>query len=151
MILSIKKEKSSYLEPARLGEVLALIQELAYDKDTSRSEEGIGDELQKTPSSAETWIELADYHPELFRVRAKEGRKKRVALVARYVLPYETLDNGEKKRPQLEPSTVNKLMEIAIELHDRQSSRKSQWKILIPMIVAIISATAAIVAALIKA
>jgi hypothetical protein len=149
MLTGNNSETSSYLKPGRLGEVLALIQVLAYDKDTSRSEEGIGDELQRIPSSADTWMELAEFHPELFRVRANEKRKKRAALVARYVLPYEALDNGEEKRPQLEPSVVNKLMEVAIDMHDRQVNRKNQWKILVPMVVAIISATAAIVAALI--
>lgn len=143
--------KSSYLKPARLGEVLALIQVLAYDRDTSRSEEGLGDELQRKPESAESWVELAESHPELFRVRLQEGRKKRVALVARYVLPYEELPDGEEKRPQLGGDVVNKLMEMAIELHDRQFTRKEQWKVIVPMIVAIIAATASIVAALITA
>ncbi|WP_444908791.1 hypothetical protein [Microbulbifer sp. TRSA005] len=75
-------KKSFYLELARLGEVLSLIQVLAYHKGTSRSEEGVGGELQRKPESAGSWIEMAEAHPELFRVRVKEGRRKLVALVS---------------------------------------------------------------------
>ncbi len=79
----------------------------------------------------------------------KEDKKNRVSLVSRYVLPHKVV-NGKKKRPLLDPTIVNKLMEIAIEIHDRQTSRSERWKILIPMLVAIVGATASIVAALIK-
>ena len=150
-MLSNKLEKSSYLETGRLGEVLALIQVLAYDKDTVRREKGIADELQSTPFSADSWIELAECHPEFFRVRARGGEgEKRAALIARYLLPYEHTDNDKDKRPRLDSSAVNQLMQIAIELHDRQVNRKQQWKLRMPLIVAIITAAAAIVAAVIK-
>lgn len=150
------KKRSSYLNEGRLADVLALIQVLAYDVDTSRSEDGLKDELKSKPDSASSWIELGKLHPEIFRVRFEsdedaENSKKanRVSLISRYVLPYKRV-NGKKKRPQLEPHVVNKIMEIAIEIHDRQASRAEKWKILIPMVVAIVGATASIVAALIK-
>ncbi len=149
-------KSSSYLSKGRLGEVLALIQVLAYDINTSRSEKGLQDELKKKPDSARSWIELCKSHQELFRVRyesdeeeKEKGKQNRVSLVSRYVLPHKVV-KGKKKRPQLDPTIVNKLMEIAIEIHDRQTSRSERWKILIPMLVAIVGATASIVAALIK-
>ncbi|BBJ24730.1 hypothetical protein [Candidatus Nitrotoga sp. AM1P] len=46
---------TSYLQPGRLADVLALIQVLAYDQDTYRSEEGLNDELQ---SKAFRWRNL---------------------------------------------------------------------------------------------
>jgi len=147
---------SSYLAEGRLADVLALIQVLAYDRDTSRSEDGLRDELQRTPLSSPTWIELASQHPEFFRVRNEEGRKKRVALLARYVLEYQATPNGDdEKRPPLPPDIANKLMETAIDLHDRQLSRSERWKViaalLVPMLVAVIAASAAITAAMITA
>ena len=129
-------KSSSYLSEGRLGEVLALIQVLAYGINTSRSEEGLQDELRKKPDSAESWIELCKSYQELFRVRyendeeeEKEDKKNRVSLVSRYVLPHKVV-NGKKKRPLLDPTIVNKLMEIAIEIHDRQTSRSERWKLL---------------------
>ncbi len=140
---------TSYLEIGRLGEVLALIQVLAYDKNTSRSEVGLQSELKAKPNSEISWVALAKNHPEFFRVRQSAGMIDRVSLVARYVLPHTT-ENKKKIRPLLEPATVNKLMEIAITLHDRQVARSEKWKTIIPMIVALIAAGAAIAAAMIK-
>ncbi len=62
-----------YLKNGRLPEVLALIQVLAYDKITNRSEQGLSDELQSSPSRESTWVDLAKHHPEFFRVR--EGKE----------------------------------------------------------------------------
>lgn len=151
------KNNSSYLIEGRLSDVLSLIQVLAFDKNTSRSESGIKEELKEKPISADTWIDLGKLHSEFFRVRYDEhgeeddeGNVNRISLVSRYVLPHESV-NGKKKRPPLTPDIVNKLMELAIELHDRQINRAEQWKIIVPMIVAIVSAAASIVAAIIGA
>ncbi|WP_444956757.1 hypothetical protein [Microbulbifer sp. ZKSA002] len=140
-------KKSDYLKDARLGEVLSLIQVLAYHKYTSRSEEGLGEDLQRKPESAKSWVVLATSHPELFRVRQKVDKKMLVALVSRYALPPKTLASGEESRPVLEPGIVNKLMDMAIELHDRQVNQKYRWQVVGP---AIITASAAITAAVIR-
>ena len=142
-------KKSSYLKEGRLGEVLALVQVLAYDRNTSRSESGLTDELKSKPESDSSWVSLAKNHPELFRVREEDGEIDRVSLVSRYVLPH-TVENGKKIRPPLDPSVVNKLIEIAIELHDRGRTRSERWRVIIPMLVAAISAGAAVAAAIIK-
>lgn len=142
-------KKTSYLKEGRLGEVLALIQVLAYDRNTSRSEHGLRDELKSKPESDNSWVSLAQKHPELFRVREEDGEVDRISLVSRYVLPH-TLENGKKIRPPLEPSVVNKLIEVAIDLHDRERTRSERWRVIIPMLVAAISAGAAIAAAIIK-
>lgn len=141
--------KSSYLADARLGEVIALIQVLAYDRNTSRSEDGLKDELKGKPDSAISWIELGKSHPELFRVREEAGEISRVSLVSRYVLPH-VVENGKKIRAQLDVFIVNKLIEVAIEIHDRQKSRSERWLAVIPIVVAIILAGATIGAAILK-
>ncbi|WP_343572991.1 hypothetical protein [Pseudomonas sp.] len=145
----MSSKKSSYLKDGRLGEVIALIQVLAYDKNTSRSEDGLSDELKFKPDSDCSWVALAKNHPELFRVREEEGEVDRVSLVSRYVLPHVS-EGGKKIRPALDPAVVNKLIEVAVSLHDRQKTHSERWRIIIPMLVAIVGAVASIVAAVVK-
>jgi hypothetical protein len=139
---------TSYLQAGRLADVLALIQVLAYDRDTSRTEEGLDDELQRKPAVGGSWMNLAVQHPEFFRVRAEPAKTKRVSLLARYVLPYEQLPEGGEKRPSLDVSVTNKLMELAIELHDKEAERAARWRtVMLPLVVAVIPALASIVGA----
>ena len=142
---------ASYLQPGRLADVLALIQVLAYDRHAYRSEDGLDDELQRKPAIGDTWMALAQQHPEFFRVRNDPTRKPRVALLARYVLDHQQLPDGEEKRPPLDVSVTNKLMELAIQLHDKQLERKNRWKsVVLPMAVAVVAAGASITAAVIN-
>lgn len=141
---------TSYLQPGRLADVLALIQVLAYDHHSSRSESGLDDELQRKPFVGSSWMALAKQHPEFFRVRGNPSQEPRVALLARYVLDQQPLPSGEEKRPPLDASIANKLMELAIQLHDKQLERKNRWRMLVlPLVVAVISACAPITAAII--
>lgn len=93
MCLSSRKNKLPYADSNRLADVMALIQVLALDKHAHRSEEGLKDELQGDPKSAKNWSEIADQHPEFFRVR--ESGTHRVSLVARHVLPKN--DDGTRR------------------------------------------------------
>lgn len=145
----VRDMSKEYLKEQRLGEVIALIQVLAFHKNTSRSEEGLVEELKLSPTSAKSWVELAKSHPELFRVRDEEDRTNRVSLVARYVAPYK-LEKGRKIRERLEPGLAQKLIEVAIEIHDRQISNFERWKVIVPLLVACISATAVITATAMK-
>lgn len=79
---------SSYLKTGRLADVLALIQVLALDEHSHRSEVGLNDELEGPPRSAKTWEEVAEAHREFFRL-APSGTH-RVSLVARHVTPDDT-------------------------------------------------------------
>ena len=145
---------SSYLQAGRLADVLALIQVLAYDKHSYRSADGLRSEFQGDPNSALTWIEIAKQHPEFFRVRHNEnmnkGKIKRTALLARYVLDRVQDTDESLRRPALDISSVNKLMELAIALHDKQQERSDRWKSFIPIIAAIVGATAVVVVAILK-
>ena len=128
----MQRPLKAYLKQGRLADVLALIQVLALDKSAHRSEAGIQEELQGVPASASEWRELAREHPEFFRVRQRGDHV--VSLTARHVLPRE-----EDRPPQLPPEFVHKLMETAIELHDRELKRSEKWNYLIPAIVAAIT------------
>lgn len=142
-------ELSPYLVPNRLGDVLALIQVLAYHENSDLCEKEINNELQRAPLSSVNWMFLVEEHHELFRVYPEKSNKQ-VALVSRHLLPYITTSDQKQNRPKLELSIVNKLMELTIELHDRQLTRKNQWKTFIPLVVGIVGSTAIVTAAIIK-
>jgi hypothetical protein len=78
-----KQPFKSYTQPGRLQDVLALIQVLGLDENAHRSEDGLRSELQGVPRSASSWTELAQAHPEFFRVRP-EGEHN-ISLVSRHV------------------------------------------------------------------
>ncbi len=110
-----------YSKPGRLGDVLALIQVLALDPYAHRSMSGLQDELQGQPRSADDWKSVALEHPEFFRVGA--GDKHPISLVARHVAPLA--DGGTR---ELDVNIIGKLFEAAIELHDREVSRRANWR-----------------------
>ncbi len=128
--MSRKIRSSSYLVEGRLADVLALIQVLALDERAHRSEDGLASELQGPPRSAENWPQIAECHPEFFRV--KPAGEHRVSLVARHVTP-----RGENGRPPLPPDYTSKLLLLAVELHDRELKRSQGWHVWVPLIVAL--------------
>jgi hypothetical protein len=132
-----------YSNPDRLADVMALIQVLALDPYAHRSEKGLLDELQGPPRSAERWTTVATEHPEFFRVR--EGEKHGMSLLARHVLPV-----GEGGGRELPIEFTGKLLEAAINLYDREVTRRERMKYLIPLIVAILAAAGSIVAAVLS-
>jgi len=147
---------SLYLKPGRLSDVLALIQVLAYDKFAKRTNAGLTNELRKGPLTADTWIEIGRQHPEIFRVLEAERHRSgqdTVALITRFVQePIAPADPDEPpKSPPLSPDQTGKLMELAIQLHDREVQRRDRWKtVVVPTVIAIIAAGASIVAAVIS-
>lgn len=130
MLMLRKRRSSSYLAEGRLADVLALIQVLAVDEHAHRSEEGLASELQGPPRSAEKWSQLAERHPEFFRVRLTG--EHRVSLVARHVAPRQ-----EDACPPLSRDYTSKLLQLAVELHDRELRRAQGWHVWVPVIVAL--------------
>lgn len=139
------KEFRQYLKPGRLSDVLALIQVLALDPSTYRSEkgasinkaQGLQGEMQGPPESAKTWTEIAQDHPEFFRVNLK--RDNAVSLIARHVTP-----KNEKNIRVLDEAFIGKLLELAVEIHDRQIKLAERWTYLIPVWVALLGGIIAI-------
>jgi hypothetical protein len=128
--------KRPYVKRGRLAEVLALIQVLAFDPHTHRSEAHVIDKEIGTPCSAKGWIELAKEHPEMFRV--SEEDKHPLSLIARHVQPVIPGD-PDKKRQQLTPEFTQTLIKTAIDLHDRQAEEANRWKHLMPLWVALLA------------
>jgi hypothetical protein len=126
--------KNTYLKSGRLSDVLALIQVLCFDPSAHRSEDGLREDLQGSPLSADTWTSVASEHPEFFRVRP-DGECV-VSLTARHVIPKD--DAGKRNLP---PGLAEKLMEMAIQIHDRQERRADWWKAYVPLLIALIAVT----------
>jgi hypothetical protein len=123
--------KRPYLIDGRLADVLALIQVLAIDEHAHRSEDGLASELQGNPRSSSSWRTVAQAHPEFFRVKPDGDHV--VSLVARHVMPKE----ADGRRP-LASDYASKLMELAVELHDREISRGAAWRSALQTLMAVI-------------
>lgn len=132
-----------YTKVGRLSEVLALIQVLGLDPYTHRSEKRLREELQRPPTSASAWTDIATEHPEFFRVR--ESGEHRVSLIARHV----ALRDDEDRKPKLEPEELRAMFAIALDLHDRQRQLADWWKSWLPILAAsAITGTASVLAVL---
>jgi hypothetical protein len=118
---------------------MALIQVLALDKYSHRSEEGLQSELQGTPLSTKTWTLVAEAHPEFFRV--KSDSKHSTSLVARHVSPDRTLS----------AEFTGTLINAAVEIHDRQVRRSERWTYLVPIWVALIAGVLSLIGFVLKA
>jgi hypothetical protein len=138
------KERSPYLLDGRLADILALIQVLALDDHAHRSESGLASELQGQPRSAESWPVLAAKHPEFFRV--KPDGEHRVSLIARHVASRE-----DSHRPTLSPEYTSKLLELAVELHDRQVRRSQSWQVWLPVLGVVLGGALALLGVWLKA
>lgn len=135
----------SYTQPGRLQDVLALIQVLGLDERSYRSEDGLRSELQGSPISVASgsWAGVAKEHPEFFRVRP-EG-EHRVSLVSRHVTP-----KNENKVQHLPPEFIGKLLQTALDLHDRQVRRDERWIYLVPVGVALIAGVCSLGAVILR-
>ncbi len=119
---------------------IALIQVLSLDDSTHRSDSGLKSELQGTPKSAQNWTDVANEHPEFFRV--KPDGKHTISLVARHVIPKDM--NGVRVMP---PDFIGRLLDAAIQLHDREVERRNHWKAYIPVVVAVTAGVFTIIGA----
>lgn len=124
--------KTPYLKEYRLTDVIALIQVLGLDKRGHRGEDGLKEELQGPPKSSISWTNIVLEHPEFFRV--DQSKQHGISLIARHVT--EPNANGVR---ELSHDLIKKLIEIAIELHDRQKDRADNWKTWLPVIAVIIA------------
>lgn len=91
-----------------------------------------------------SWSELAQKHPEFFRV--KTDGEHRVSLVARHVIPKDAI--GVR---QLPPDYTYKLLQLAVELHDREIRRSQSWHIWLPVLGVVLGGCLALLGVWLKA
>lgn len=129
------KKSNRYFEEYRLADVIRLIVSLAIEENSFRTFGGVESSLRSKPKSAENWSQIADEHPEFFRFN--KGRTS-ITLLFRY-LRQPNLKEGEKRDP-LSVKETQKLIDQAIEIHDRQIARHQRNSFRIPIITTLIVA-----------
>ena len=121
-----------YTQKGRLDDVIRLISVLSQGKYAFQSEEGISRALRGSPLSANTWEVVARAHPEFFR---PQGSGKLFALLIR-----SYFDKGDDEiRDDLTVEQTQKLIDVAIALHDKEIQRRQMNSYLFPLIIAIIA------------
>ena len=137
------RDLAAYLKQGRISDVLALIQVLAFDQAAHRSEDGLREELQGSPASAAHWVDVASEHPEFFRVYPTAGHG--VSLIARHVGP-----KAGSGREILSADFTRQLMEMALEIHDRQVRRHEKWTVYLPLIASSLAAVIALIGVILQ-
>ena len=140
----IKKETYHYLKPNRLADVIRLIVVLSVDKHSFRSEEGLSGIFRDNPKSAESWLDLANEHLEFFRFNKE---KTTIILLIRFLQKID-ISEGELREP-LSVDQTQKLVDQAIELHDKQLARYQRDSSKSAVTAAIIAAISTIIVGLI--
>jgi hypothetical protein len=107
----------AYLRSGRLADILSLIQVLAYGEFAKRTHAGLNTQLRRGPLTANTWTEIGQQHPELFRVLEAEkhhSKQETVALISRLVQPGNPAEseNEPPKSIPLTPDQTGKLMDL---------------------------------------
>lgn len=138
--MNLSAIKRRYTLPHRLSDVIRLISVLSMDASTFRSEKSLNHSLRSEPLSHESkeWKMIIKDHPEFFR---SNGKDDHFALIIRSYFPENPQDeNGTiRLRNRLTVAETQKLIDVAINLHDKEVARiesKSRW---FPIIVACIA------------
>ncbi len=127
----------------RLADVLALIQVMGVGDGPNRTNRDLTEVIfLGPPRSASTCAAVASQHPEFFRV-AGENRDN-IRLTARHAA-----GNNDLER-KLTTEFVQELMQIAIDIHDREAKRRKRWTLYLPLIIAIVGAFGSILTALLS-
>ena len=131
--------RDAYLRAHRLEDVIFLIQYLGMGEHYSLEFDGKPPEGVSPRSSTDKdnkWVSVAKEHPEFFRVTPD----KSISLTQRY---YHK--NGEGKRVPLQVDEVQRLIQNAISLQDRQAKRSEVWKTRGTFIAAVVAAASSFV------
>jgi len=120
--------KNTYLLASRLEDVIFLIQHLGLGEHYSLERGKVADGV--SPRSGPTWEAVARDHPEFFRVLESGS----VTLAYRYYL------REKGNPPKLPDELVQRLVENAIALQERQAKRSEVWKVWGTFIAAVVAA-----------
>jgi len=138
---------SGYLSERRLQDILALIQILGFGAELDLTPNQICVLLQDvdgnrrpTEDRMKHWASVARAHREFFRV---SGETPSISLAARFAA------GNDPATRKLHPESVQRLMQTAIDIHDREAKRDERWTLYLPLIIAVIGAVGSVVTALV--
>jgi hypothetical protein len=139
--------KSPYIaNPKRLSDLIAAIQVLGSYRFASRKVEKWAKRLGRTPVSATNWLTIFKEHPEFFTFDGdnislvwRRSRERNYDTHKRLLLSREDAIELSKKeeekysnhlsRPPLDTAEISKLVDIAINLHEREirHAQERRW------------------------
>jgi hypothetical protein len=138
---------AGYLSERRLQEVLALVQILGFGaepdltpREICLSLQDVGEDGKPAEGRLRHWESVARAHPEFFRVA---GKGVSVSLAARFAA------GKEPSARQLDPEVVQRLMQTALDIHDREARRGERWTLYLPLVIAVIGAVGSLATALV--
>jgi hypothetical protein len=144
----VSVQRHAYLLSGRLQDVLALIQILGYGiepdltpREICASLQDVRDDQKPAEERLRHWEQVARAHPEFFRV---SGKSASVSLAARFVA-------GKQPSGRILPAeVVQRLMQTAVDIYDREARRNEWWALYLPLIIAIIGAIGSFATALVS-
>jgi hypothetical protein len=151
-----KRNTSPYIaNPNRLADIIAAIQVLGTYRFASRYLEKWEKRLGRTPVSAPNWETVFKQHPEFFTTQGpnvslvwRRSRERNYDTFTRTLLSREAAmelakeedEHSEKRlsRPPLDTAEVSKLVDIAINLHEREIRHAQERRWWITAVVAVV-------------
>lgn len=135
------KNKITYLKEGRLAEVIRLIALLGlHDEYSFRTNEGLDSALNGKPTTASTWFDIANEHPEFFKFNVANTS---IVLLLRFL--NRKIEKGKEKWEPLTIDQAQKLIDQAIALHDKQLARYQRDSFKIPILAAVITAIVSLI------
>lgn len=154
--------KSPYLKPNRLANVIAAIQCMSLNVQSSRSCEQWADIISGNKAEADRWRAVFSEHPEFFRKSTFKDTPDSYALIWRRASPrnfyrkedrsithaeYEHMSKDERafvSRARVPDGEVKTLVDIAIELHSKAREQHIDWRWWVPTAASFVGALLAV-------
>lgn len=137
-------EKSPYVRsPARLADLIAAIQVMGTYRFASRRLEKWEKRLGRKPVSGDNWLSIFQQHPEFFTIQEhnialvwRRSKERNYDTFERRLLSKEgasamaanepEFDAARLSRPPLDTSEISKLVDIAVNLHEREINHQQE-------------------------
>lgn len=133
--------KDAYLIANRLEDVIFLIQYLGLGKSYFITKGIPADGISpQSDTRSQGWENVAKQHREFFRLSDKDS----ISLTYRYHLR----ESGNPDR--IDPELVQKLIQVAMSLHERQAKRVEVWRGQVTLLLAIVGAITGVVSLFLK-
>jgi hypothetical protein len=161
-------KRSPYVRnPARLADLIAAIQVMGTYRFASRRLEKWEKRLGRTPVSADSWLTIFTQHPEFFTIQEhnialvwRRSKERNYDTFERKVLSKEDAsklaaaepesDADRLSRPPLEISEISKLIDIAVNLHEREINHQQERRWWLAAVVTVVGVLASVVASMAK-
>ena len=154
-MMKMKQESPYIANPKRLADLIAAIQVLGSYRFASRKLDKWTKRLGRTPVSADSWLTVFKEHPEFFTFDKenvslvwRRSRERNYDTFQRKLLTREEalelskfeneINEVRLSRPPLDTIEISKLVDIAINLHEREIKHAQERRWWITAVLALI-------------